>query len=161
MKNPSRVVLVAVLLATTGCASRDVRTDLEIVDVHSGYFDMGRVDQESIKIVPGISFRVRNKSKDAIAGVEINGVFRDLGKDAVIDEHYVKAIPFERPLDAGATSEPIVLRSRYGYTGTETRPQMLKNSSFVDKNITILGKHGRNNWAKMGTFSIERAPINR
>jgi hypothetical protein len=38
---------------------------------------------------------------------------------------------------------------------------MLKNSHFVDRNVTILGKHGRRQWARMGVFPIERAAINR
>ena len=154
------LVLAAALLAT-GCASRDVQKDLEIVDVQSGWFDLGQVDSDNIKIVPGISFRLKNVSQEPISSVEINAVFRDVGKEPVIDEHYVRAIGSNTSLDAGATSEPIVLRSRFGYTGTETRPQMLKNTLFADKRVTILGKHRRKNWASMGMFQIERVPINR
>lgn len=152
---------LAVALTVAACESRDVRTDLQIVDVHTGWFDAGRVDATQIKIVPGISFRLKNVSQRSISAVEVNGVFRKLDDNVVVDEHYVRAIPSSRPLDAGATSEPIVLRSRFGFTGPETRLQMLKNSAFVDRNITILGKHRRRQWAPMGVFQIERAPINR
>jgi hypothetical protein len=154
--------LTALLLAA-GCASRDVQKDLQIVDVRSGWYDLGQMpDQpENIKIVPGVTFRLKNVSAEAIAGVEIDGVFRNVKEDKVIDEHYVKAIPSVQPLEAGATSDPIVLKSRFGFTGSESRPQMFKNSLFVDYNITILGKHGRNNWARMAMVQIERAAINR
>jgi len=156
------LALVAGLLAA-GCASRDVQKDLQIVDVRSGWYDLGPIatNPDSIKIVPGITFRLKNVSAEPIGGVEINGVFRNVRDDAVIDEHYIKAIPSQAPLAGGATSDPIVLKSRFGRTGTETRPQMFKNSLFVDYRVTIVGKHGRNNWAPMATFQIDRASINR
>lgn len=155
------VLALTAALTVAACESRDVRTDLQMVDVHSGWFDAGQVDAAHIKIVPGISFRLKNVSQKPIAAVEVNGVFRKLDDNTVVDEHYVRAIPSNRPLDAGATTERIVLRSRFGLTGTETRLQMLKNSHFVDRNITVLGKARRRQWASMGVFQIERAPINR
>lgn len=156
------LALIAALFVT-GCTSRDVQKDLQIVDVRSGYYDLGQLpdNPDSIKIVPGITFRLKNVSAEAIGGVEIDAVFRAVNKDVVVDEHYVKAIPSTQPLAAGATTDPIVLKSRFGFTGTETRPQMFKNTVFEDRRVTILGKHGRNNWASMGVFDIERASINR
>ena len=156
------LALAAAFLAA-GCESRDVQKDLQIVDVRTGYYDLGQVpgNPEQIKIVPGVTFSLKNVSDRAIGGVEVDAVFRKAGKDVVTDEHYVKAIPSNQPLAAGATTEPIVLKSRFGFTGTETRPQMFKNSLFEDQQVTVLGKHGRNNWARMGTFLIERVPINR
>ena len=155
------VVALAAALALAGCESRDVVTDLQIVEVHSGWFDAGRVDEATLKIVPGISFRLKNVSQRAISSVEVNAVFRKLDDNAVVDEHYVRAIPYNQSLEAGSMSAPIVLRSRFGLTGVETRLQMLKNSHFVDRNVTILGKHGRRQWAQMAVFSIEREAINR
>jgi hypothetical protein len=156
------LALAAVLLAA-GCASRDVQKDLQVVDVRTGWYDLGEVPEspEKIKIVPGVTFRLKNVSATPIGGVEIDGVFRNLTDDKVVDEHYVKAIPSNQPLAAGDTSDPIVLKSRFGITGTETRPQMFKNSGFVDYHVTVLGKHGRNNWAQMVKVPIERVAINR
>lgn len=156
------LALAAVLLAA-GCASRDVQKDLQVVDVRSGWYDLGQMpdNPEKIKIVPGVTFRLKNVSATPIAGVEIDGVFRNLTDDRVVDEHYVKAIASNQPLAAGATSDPIVLKSRFGITGTETRPQLFKNSGFVDYRITVLGKHGRNNWAQMAKIPIDRVAINR
>jgi hypothetical protein len=155
------VLALAAALAVAGCESRDVVTDLQIVDVQSGWFEAGRIDNGDLKIVPGISFRLKNVSQSSISSVELNAVFRKLDDNTVVDEHYVRAIPANPALEAGATSEPIVLRSRFGVTGTETRLQMLKNSQFVDRNVTILGKHGRRQWARMAVFMIDREPINR
>lgn len=155
------VVALAAVLALAGCESRDVVTDLQIVEVHSGWFESGHTDTGNLKIVPGASFRLKNVSQRAIASVELNAVFREVNKPAVMGEHYVRAIPSNRSLEPGETTERIVLRSQFGVTGTETRLQMLKNSRFVDWTVTILGKHGRRQWAKMAVFPIEREAINR
>ena len=53
-------------------------------------------------------------------------------------------------------TEPIVLRSNLGYTGTEPRAQMLKNSQFVDAQVQVFAKHGGNQWTKLGEWRIER-----
>ena len=99
------LALAAVLLAA-GCASRDVQKDLQVVDVRTGWYDLGEVPEspEKIKIVPGVTFRLKNVSATPIGGVEIDGVFRNLTDDKVVDEHYVKAIPSNQPLAAGDTS---------------------------------------------------------
>jgi hypothetical protein len=156
------LALLTALMAV-GCASRDVQKDLQIVDVHTGWYDLGPIaaKPEQIKIVPGITIRLKNVSAEPIGGVELVAVFRDVNDEAVIDQHYVKAIASTAPLAAGDTTAPIVLKSQFGFTGPETRPQMFKNSRFIDKQVTILGKHGRNNWARMGIFPVDRASINR
>src|SRR6266508_3598443 len=74
---------------------------------------------------------------------------------SVWGEHFVRAIGPDG-LDAGATTNAIVLRSNLGYTGVQSRLQMLKNREFVDGTVQIFGKHGSRTWAKMGEFNIDR-----
>lgn len=144
------------LIPLVACTSRDVQTDLQIVDVRTGWYDVGLVDGEN-KIVPSVAFKVKNISASEIAGVQMNAVFRDVGNEDNRGEHFVPAIPSGQPLAANATSKEIVLKSQFGYTGTEPRMTMLKNKAFIDRRVIILGKHGRNNWARMGEYPIERA----
>jgi hypothetical protein len=56
----------------------------------------------------------------------------------------------------GGTTKPIVLRSNLGYTGSEPRAQMLKNSQFVDAHVQVFAKHGGNQWTKLGEWQIAR-----
>ena len=49
-----------------------------------------------------------------------------------------------------------VLRSERGYTGSESRLQMLENKEFVDARVEIFGKHGSRNWVKIGEYTIDR-----
>ena len=54
------------------------------------------------------------------------------------------------------TPSYLVLRSNLGYTGTESRLQMLQNKQFVDARVEVFGKHGSRTWQKLGEFTIDR-----
>ena len=142
-------------LCIAGCGSRDVQKDLKIVDVHSGWYDAGIQADGKNKLVPSISIRLQNISQEPISGVQINAIFHRAGETAVWGEHFVRAVGSDELL-AGATTNPIVLRSNLGYTGVQSRLQMLKNREFVDGTLDIFGKHGSRTWAKMGTYKIDR-----
>jgi len=66
------------------------------------------------------------------------------------------AIPRENALAPGAKTNPIVLRSNLGYTGTQARLQMLQNREFVDAKVEIYGKSGSRTWVKLGEQQIGR-----
>lgn len=150
--------LVLPLLAAlflTACESREVEKDLKIVGVHTGWYDTGGLPGGVNKLVPSISLELENVSDRDIASVQLNAVFRRVGEDHTWGEHYVRGIDADG-LAAGSTTGSIVLRSTLGYTGPQTRDQMLRNKEFVDAKVEVFGKHGRRMWVKMAEFSIER-----
>ena len=142
-------------LVLTGCESRDVEKDLMIVDVNTGWYDAGVQDNGSNKLVPSVSLGLRNVSDRDIASVQLNAVFRRVGEVESWGEHFINAIN-SGGLAVGATTQPIVLRSTLGYTGTDPRLQMLQNKEFVDATVAVFGKHGSRMWVKMGEFPIDR-----
>ena len=149
------LICLAALALLTGCVrSRDVQTDLKIIDVSTGWYDQGIVEGKN-KLVPSISLKLQNVSSEDISNVQVNAIFRRVGEQEAWGEHFVRAID-SNGLKAGATGGGIVLRSTLGYTGEESRAEMLKNSQFVDARVEIFGKHGSRTWAKMGEYSIER-----
>jgi hypothetical protein len=147
--------LLAGALLTAACESRDVQTDLKLVNVQTGWFDAGIVEGGMNKLVPSVSVELQNVSDREIASVQLNAVFRRAGEPESWGDHFVRAIDASG-LAAGATTEPIVLRSTFGYTGTQARAQMLQNKEFVDARVEVFGRHGRRTWAKMGEFTIDR-----
>lgn len=150
------LISLAAALVLAGCRSRDVRTDLRIADLRTGFYDLGVTANGENKLVPSVAFRLENVSEEAISGVQINAVFMNVGEDLIVDEHFVPGIGSSTPLEAGDRSAPIVLRSEYGYTSTESRMAMLKHKDFVDFRVRILGRHGRNNWTEMGVYVVAR-----
>ena len=142
-------------LVLTACESREVEKDLRIVGVHTGWYGTAGPSEDVNKVVPSISFELENVSDRDIASVQLNAIFRRLGEEISWGEHYVRGIDAEG-LAAGSTTESIVLRSTLGYTGSQTREQLLRNEQFVDARVEIFGKHGRRMWVKMAEFQIER-----
>jgi len=149
------LLCLAALALLTGCVrSRDVQKDLKIIDVRTGWYDQGIVEGKN-KLVPSISLKLENVSPEDISNVQVNAIFRRVGEQEAWGEHFVRAID-SNGLKAAATTGDIVLRSTLGYTGEESRAEMLRNSQFVDARVEIFGKHGSRTWAKMGEFPIDR-----
>ena len=146
---------LAAALTVAACESREVEKDLKIVNVHTGWYDAGILQGGQNKLVPSISLELQNVSEREIASVQLNAVFRRVGEQESWGDHFVRAID-TNGLAAGGTTKPIVLRSTFGYTGSEARVRMLQNKQFVDAKVEIFGKHGSRTWAKMGEFPIDR-----
>ncbi len=146
------VLLCAPLVAS--CESRDVQTDLKIVNAKTGWYDAGIVGGQN-KLVPSISLELQNVSAEEIASVQLQAVFRRTGEEQSWGDHFIRAIDTSG-LPAGASTKPIVLRSSFGYTGAQARAQMLQNKQFIDATVKVFGKHGRRNWVEMGEYPVGR-----
>ena len=153
MRRLAFAFLPALMLAA--CESREVEKDLRIVNVQTGWYDAGIVEGGMNKLVPSVSLALRNVSDRDIASVQLNAVFHRVGEAESWGDHFVRAID-SSGLAVDAVTEPLVLRSTLGYTGTQARVQMLQNREFVDATVEIFGKHGRRTWTKMGEFTIGR-----
>jgi hypothetical protein len=147
-------ICLGIVLLAAGCRSREVEKDLAITDIHTGWYDVGVVNGQN-KLVPSITLRLKNVSAEPIARVQINAVFRRLGEAEEWDAHFVRGIGPDG-LAPGAQGDELVLRSERGYTGSQSRIQMLQNKEFVDARVEIFGKHGSRNWVKIGDYKIDR-----
>lgn len=152
-----RPLLIALLaLATASCTPTvDLLKTVSLADVHTGWYDVGILDTGQNKLVPSISLKVQNTSSDPVARVQLNAIFHRVGEVDGWGEHYVSAIDADG-LEPGASTSTIVLRSTLGYTGDQSRVQMLQHASFVDATVDIFGKQGRGNWVKLGEYRIDR-----
>jgi hypothetical protein len=147
-------------LVASGCTPADPIEVLEPVDVVTGWYDAGIMDDGKNKLVPSVSLKLRNKSDDSITTVQINAIFRRVGEEDVWGEHYGWAVQREA-LKPGEATEPVVLRSYLGYTGTQPRAQMLQNQEFIDAKVELYLKKGSRAWAKLAEFPIERQVLTR
>ena len=147
--------LIPLMLVTAGCArTRYVENDLKLVDVKTGWYDAGIVGGQN-KIVPSITLKLQNVSDESINRVQVWAVFRRADEDKTWGEHFVRAIGPEG-LEPGKTGNALVLRSTLGYTGSQSRAQMLQNREFVDAKVNVFGKHGSRTWIKMGEYTVDR-----
>jgi hypothetical protein len=152
-----RTAPLLLVLGVAGC-SRGVEVEkvLKITDAHTGWYDAGIQSDGKNKLVPSISLRLQNVSDEPVTSVQLVAVFRQVNEPTVAwGEHFARAIERDG-LAPGATTQPIVLRSNLGYTGTEPRVQMLQNRQFIDAKVEIFARHGSRKPIKMGEYAIDR-----
>jgi len=156
-------VLVALLVAGTAvsaasCAGPpvDLAKALKVTDVVTGWYDAGILADGRNKLVPSISFRLKNAFDREIASVQLFAKFSRVGEtEEWGTPPYIRAIGPEG-LAPGASTQPIVLRSNLGYKGEQPRAVMLRNRSFVDARVELYAKYRSNNWAKLGEYQVAR-----
>jgi hypothetical protein len=155
-----RGLLAALVLASMSvlpsCGDRvDAREALELTDVTTGWYDLGIVGGKN-KLVPSVAFRLRNTADSSISNVQLNAVFRVVGpEDEELGSALVRGIGSDG-LAAGQTSEPFILRSALGYTGEQSRAQMLQHSEFRDAKVQLFAKHGNRQWVRLAEYQISR-----
>jgi hypothetical protein len=153
------LALVAVLaLFSSRCSGPSVEAvaALEPVDVVTGWFDDGIVEGQKNKLVPSVTLKLRNKSGEPLKSIQINAIFRRVGEQEMWGEYFGWAIPRNPGLAAGAETQPMVMRSALGYTGTQPRMQMLQNKEFIDAKVEIFLKQGSKVWTKLAEYPIQR-----
>ena len=142
-------------LIAGGCSrSVDVKQALTVTDVHTGWYDAGIINGQN-KLVPSVSLKLQNKDTGQVGGVQLNAIFHRVGETDGWGEHYVQAIDRDG-IGPGASTQAIVLRSNLGYTGQQSRLEMLRNAQFVDARVDIFAKQGRGGWVKLAEYMIDR-----
>jgi hypothetical protein len=162
----SRGVLLAAILLV-GCAfvaaacSRppDAQKVLQVTDLTTGWYDAGIVNGKN-KLVPTVSFRVKNVGTSTVKYVQLNAVFRVIGDQEELGSMFVKGIGGDG-LAAGAHTETYVLRSALGYTGEQPRHEMLDHSGFRDAKVEIFAKPGSSQWVKLAEHTVARQLLTR
>jgi hypothetical protein len=152
---PGTMLAASLAVVAASCNRVDPTTVLEPIDVVTGWYDNGIQPDGKNKLVPSISLKLRNKSSEPVRSVQVNAVFRRVGEQEMWGEHFGWAIQRD-PLQPGATTEQLVLRSQLGYTGEQPRAQMLQNKEFVDAKVEIFLKQGSQVWAKLAEFQVAR-----
>jgi hypothetical protein len=147
--------LSAAVLSAQACSSgADVSTAIQVLDVSSGWFDAGIVNGEN-KLVPSVTFKLRNVSDRPVTTLQANILFHRINSPEEWGSGFLRVAGSEG-LAAGATTDPLTVKSDLGYTSQDPRADMLKHSQFVDAKVRILAKSGSNYWHPLGEYQIER-----
>lgn len=147
--------LAAGVLPAQACSSgADVSTAIQVLEVSSGWFDAGIVNGQN-KLVPSVTFKLRNVSDKPVTTLQANILFHRINSPEEWGSGFLRVAGSEG-LAPGATTDSLTVKSDLGYTGSETRADMLKNSQFVDAKVRILAKSGSNYWHPLGEYQIER-----
>jgi hypothetical protein len=146
-------VLVACLCVACG-PTVDLTKGLEVEVVKTGWFDAGIVNGQN-KLVPTISFRLKNTSDRKLSMLQVNALFRRVTEKDEWGSGFM-TVAGSRGLAPGATTSPLTIKSQLGYTGSDPRVEMLDNSHFVDAKVELFAKYGSTQWARIGEYPIKR-----
>jgi hypothetical protein len=143
-------------VAQTGCSPGEPPADkaLQVTDVVTGWLDDGIKGGEN-KLVPLISYKVKNGGGGPVSYVSFNAVFKVIDDPEELGSALLKGIAGDG-LAPGQTAGPFVARSQLGYTSPEPRTQMLQHSQFKDVQVELFSKHRSGGWIKIGQYKIQR-----
>jgi hypothetical protein len=148
-------LLVLLSMACAGCGPAvDLTKGLQVLDVSTGLIDGGIVNGQN-RLLPSITFKLKNVSDQSLVALQVNAVFRKAGQKDEWGSGYAIVAQSEG-LAPGATSKVITLQSTLGYTGLEPRAEMLKNAYFVDAKVELAAKYGPVQWMRIAEHPVER-----
>jgi hypothetical protein len=155
-----KLACVAAAMLAASCAPPvDLTKNLQVLDVSTGWFDAGIVNGQN-KLVPTVTFKVKNNSDQSLKVLQANVLFRRVSDPNVEWGSGFLSVSGSEGLGPGATSTPLTVKSNLGYTGSDqTRQELLQNKAFVDATVQVFAKYGSIQWAKMGEYPIERRLI--
>jgi len=156
-----RRLLTAVtgVLLCAGCGPTvDLTQGLKVDVINTGWYDMGIVNGQN-RLVPMVTFTLKNVSDRRLGALEVNALFRRVTEKDEWGSGFL-VVNGSKGVLAGATSDPITIKSNLGYTGSEqSRQEMLSNSHFVDAKVELFGKYGSAQWTRLGEYPVERKLI--
>ena len=152
--------VIAFLVGSAACGRPiDLKTSLQATDVSTGWFDAGVVDGKN-KLVPNVTFRLKNIGTQPLNYVRMNVLFMLQHQNEEWDAMLVEGIA-EAPLAPGASTAPITVRGKVGFTGEQPRAQMLQHQSFQDVNVRLFAKKGSGQWTPLGEYKVVRQLLTR
>jgi len=147
-------VTTLALIAAAGCGKYpDLKNSLKIVNVLSGYHDIGITPDHKNKLVPSITFQLKNEGSDALSYVDLAVDYWQNGDDGPLDSKIVVGISGQA-LGPGQTGDSITIRSEHGYTSEAARVNFFTNSVFRGFTARIYAKF-RGRTTPLGELKVE------
>jgi hypothetical protein len=159
MRASARLVILLALLSGACGPTVDLSKGLQVLDVSTGWYDGGIVEGKN-KLVPSISFRLKNVSNRKLGTLQVNALFRRVAENDEWGSGFITVAGSEG-LAPGQTTPPLTIRSQLGYTGTDPRQAMLENKQFVDAKVELFAKYESTQWTRLGEYPIARQLIPR
>ena len=156
MRASARLLLVLALLSSVACGPTvDLTKGLAVDITSTGWYDLGIVNGQN-KLVPIVTFTLRNTSDQKLVTLQINALFRRVSENTEWGSGFMTVVG-SQGLAPGATTDPVTIKSQLGYTGNDqSRQEMLQNTHFVDAKVELFGKYASTQWVLLGSYPITR-----
>ena len=151
------LVLIACSLGLTAAAAcgpePDLAASLKLVPEISGYYDPGLQPDGQNKLVPSMTFRLKNEGPLPLNYVDIVIAYWPVGADGEKDSLQIKGIG-STALEPGQTSEPFTVRSSVGYLSPMPRAEFFQSSYYTGFIIKVFAKR-KGKTTPLGEFPVE------
>ena len=156
MRALARTLPLAAVVLFAGCGpSVDLTKGIQVTIVNTGWYDAGIINGQN-KLVPSVSFNLKNLSEQKLSTLQVNAIFRRVTENDEWGSGFLTAAGSDG-LAPGETTTTLTVKSPLGYTGSDqSRQEMLQNSHFVDAKVELFAKYGSTQWARLGSFPIQR-----
>ena len=132
---------------------RAISDDLQIADLSTGWV-AARTAFGERTLVPSMTVTLTNISSAPVGTVRLNAIFRRVGETTTWGSASIPAVGSDA-LPPHTSTTPLILRSPFGYTGTDPLPELLRKKEFVDVRVTVLAKRG-SQWQAIGEWPVQR-----
>jgi hypothetical protein len=152
--------VVALGLFSSACGPVvDLTTGLAIEAPTTGWVDAGIVDGQN-KLVPAVTFTVKNVSSQTLQALQVNAVFRRVTESEGWGDGF-RSVSGSGGLAPGAAAGPVTLQAQLGYTGSDPAGELLHHSQFVDVKVDVFAKYGSTKWTRLGEYPVARQIMER
>ena len=104
MRAPAWLIALLVAACSFGCGPTvDLSTALQLSDVSTGWHDAGVVDGKN-KLVPSVTFKLKNASDQSLTSLQVNALFRRVTEADEWGSGYLKVTGSEG-LGAGMSTD--------------------------------------------------------
>jgi hypothetical protein len=142
------------MMCTAACGPKvDLAKGVAVESVSTGWADGGMVAGK-YKVVPTLSFTLKNVSPQPLGALQVNAVFRRVNDPEEWSTGFLPAAADR--LAPGTATGTLTVKAQQGYTGADDREALLRNSYFVDAKVDLFAKSGSGEWTRIGEYPIER-----
>ena len=146
--------LVLCLTAATACDSQpDLSTTLQFVPGITGYRLAGLSPDKQNRLVPSITFQLKNIGDVDLTNVDLSIAFWIVGADGETDSKQIRGIT-STPLKAGSISESVTVDSRVAYTSAVTTNEAFTSTTYKDFIVKVFAKR-RGKTTRLGEYKVE------
>ena len=136
---------------------QQLKAALEFFDISSRWVVNDKINEDDFQgiiLVPEVSFRIRNVSKQNLSYVYLLGVFRFMDNGKFIGEGYQMAL--RRALPPDGESARITLKAGFGYRATSTAAFEKYKKNWRNSFCDLFVKSHNSGFTPVKTFYISR-----
>lgn len=141
-----------ILMQKGNISTEELQKSIQIVSQESKWVNK-EITPYEVKVVPSITFKIKNIGEKTIKNVKFVGVFEFTETGDQIGDGVTPLL--KKPLKAGETSDEIFIKSLYGYSATSKEAFLKNKDEWKDIRVKVFAKTNAG-FANLGVFKITK-----